>query len=292
MLALLALGAASFALPGVARLPQFITASALALGLISVMPIQTRAWGVAQAYGWLAARPIIRRGIGSHRPFQFAAAILALLVVSLERLPGWLSLAVPRVLAQFSADLGHEGLPKTLVVWTVAGLIGLGIFLIVVGFAVVVVVSAFSSSAIDRRGAASLAVLWNVLATGVLVAAQVPDIFSGHGSGPGDWFWWVSLVFALEIARRVLLLSLLFAYEKLEIALEGPLAEKVLDVRIRPAATAAGLAVLCLAFLAIERPLGVVGALSAVVVASELMALALERLAPRAPVMASDGASR
>jgi len=119
-----------------------------------------------------------------------------------------------------------------------------------------------------------------VLTTGVLVAAQVPGIFAGRVARPGEWRWWVSLAFALEIARRLLLLSLLFAYERLGIALEGPLAAKVLDVRLRPSVTAAGLAAAGVAFLAAERALGVAGAASAVMLASELVARAMERIAP------------
>ncbi|MGC4119650.1 MAG: hypothetical protein QM765_34780 [Myxococcales bacterium] len=282
MLALLVVGGASVMLPGLAKLPQALTASVLAVGLISVFPIQTRAWGVARVYGWLASLPIVRGWIGSHRPFQFAAGMLVLLVAAIERLPAWLRDAVPRVIAQYWADRANDGALKTLVVWTVAGQLGLLLFLLLLAFAIVVIASSFSPKLADRASAPNLAVLWNVLATGILVAAQAPDIFSGRAASPADGRWWLSLVFALEIARRLLVMSLLFAYERLGIALEGTLSAKVLGVRIRPGPTAVGLAATSLTFLVLERPLGVAGAASVVLLVSELMARALERLFPRA----------
>jgi hypothetical protein len=278
LLAAFVIPVATVPLPGLAHFPQLVAACSLAFGLIAVYPIRLGGWGMAAIYGRLARTRVGKSWVEAHRPFQFAACLLALLVACAERLPGW----VPAVVAQLRADMAKHSLGETIVAWAVVGLVALGVALLIVGFVGMEVMTALRPGLdiqhADRAGMATLSMLWSVFATAVYAAAEAPGLFTGHAPGPDEWRWWLNLAFAVEIARRTLVLTLLFAYDVLKLPLDEALAAKRLEVRIEPRLTALGLAAACLAFLALERPLGVAGAAAAIVAASYPAAMLLERL--------------
>ncbi len=271
--------------PDIARLPQAIAGVALGLGLLSVYPTSTHALGARPLYAWLARSRIARDGIEAHRPFQLAASLLALLVSASLRLPGWLLAAVPSARDQFLEDLAQRGVFETLCVWLVVSALSGGLLLLVLAFAFLSIHEAFrpGNGPVAPSIAANTTVLWNVLAAAVLASAELPGLFGAHDDGPSDWRWWVALLLAVALARRVMVLSLLFAYDRLDIPLDGTLAKRVLPVRIHTRLTALGLAMACGTQVAVEPVLGVAGAAAVIVVTSGPLAWLLER-ASQGPV--------
>jgi hypothetical protein len=279
LLAGLGVAAAVALTPGLARLPQAIAGLALGLGLLSVYPTVTHALGARTLYAWLSRSHVAHDGIEAHRPFQLAAALLALLASAVVRTPGWLGAAIPAAHAELLEDLAAHGLAETLVVWAVVGVVAAALLVLVLAFALVAVLEALrpAEEPLPAAAAANTTVLWNVLAAGVLASAELPGLFGDEGHGPGDWRWWVALLLALALARRVLVISLLFAYERLEIPLDATLAARALPVRIPTRATALALALTCALQLGLEQLLGVAGAAAVIVVASSPAAWLLER---------------
>lgn len=265
--------------PGISRLPQAIAGLALGLGLLSFYPTSTHALGAHTFYAWLARSPVAHDGIEAHRPFQLAATLVALLTSALVRTPGWLVTGVPAAHAQFLEDRAERGLGEAVLVWLVLGVVATALLLLVVAFAVLSVLEALRPGAgpVSPSVAGNTTVLWNVLAAAVLASAELPGLFGAHDDGPSDWRWWVALLLALALARRVLVVSLLFAYDRLEIPLDATLATRVLPVRIPTRATALALAVTCAIHLALEPWLGVAGSAAVIVVASSPAAWLLER---------------
>lgn len=261
-----------------AQVPAAIAGASLALGLFSVFPVRARALGVEAVYAWIARTPLARDGVASHRPFQFAAALAALGSSAAVRLPGFVADAGPRVLARFETDMATDGPLKTLWVWGIATLIVGGLVLLVVLFSILVIWTALTPSAapMPRADAARMSLLWNFLATGVFATAELPGLFD-DAPPITDVQFWLALVIALALARRVLVLSVLHANDRLGLGLDDTLAARALPVQVPRRLTALALALACAVQLALDHALGVAFAASAIVVGSEPLVLILER---------------
>ncbi len=270
--------------PDLARLPAAIAGGSLALGLFSIFPISTRALGVDRLYAWIARSEIARDGVESHRPFQFAATLCALATATVVRLPAWLAHSAPPALDQFRADLANDGLLQTLWVWGVVTALATAAVSLVVLFTVLVVREALTPERRPARlaDAARMSLLWNFLAAAVLATAELPSLF-GDAAPITDVRFWIALVLAIALARRVLVLSVLYAHDHLGLDLDRTLAARALPARIPPRLTALTLALACALELALEHELGVAFAAAAIVVASGPAAIALERLARPLP---------
>lgn len=273
--------------PGLDRLPQRIAGVSIALGLIAMFPIRTDALGARALFGWIGASRIGRSWVEAHRPFQFAASVLVLMVAAGVRLPAWLASAIPAAIAQLHEDVAREGLGATVVVWGVLALLGSLLLLLVIAFCAVTLIHALLphvGAPTAAADAASTTILWNAFATIVLASAELPGLFTGETLGPSDWRWWVGLAISLALAQRIVVFLLLFGYDFLRLPLDAALAEKTLAVRITMPLTAIGLGVACAVYLALEPHLGVAAAAASIVIASRPTAYALERLSARAAV--------
>ncbi|MBN8610805.1 MAG: hypothetical protein J0L92_09490 [Deltaproteobacteria bacterium] len=281
MVAVIVAGAAALT-TDLSRLPAAIAGASLAVGLFSLFPIATRALGIDVLYRAIARSEIARDGVDAHRPFQFAATLCALGSSAAIRLPAWIADAGPRALDQLRSDLATDGPLKTLWVWGVATLIVSALVLLVVAFTVLVVRESLTPTHREtaEADAARMSLLWNFLAAGVLAAAELPGLF-GDAAPVADVRFWIALFLSIALARRVLVLSLLYANDRLGLALDRTLAARALPTRIPTRLTALALLLVCAAQLALDHALGVSYAAAAIVVVSGPLAILLERASTR-----------
>ncbi len=280
---ILVAGGAGLAEMGLSWLPRILAGVAIALALASMLPIATRALGTERVFAWLVSTRLVRDGIDAHRPFELAATLSALWLSVALRLPGWLGSAVPSGTARFEADLAADGPAKTLWVWFVVTALATAALALVIAFTALSLREAFVPVVRDRASAAGTTFLWNVLATGVLLSAELPDLFTGQPpEGPGDLRFWIDLVLALALARRVLVLVVMRAGPDLARSLDDLLAARALSLRVPRRATLLGLALVLATHFVLEPWLGVASSAAVIVVCAGPLALLLERANRRA----------
>jgi hypothetical protein len=264
--------------PDVTHVPATIAGASLALGLFSLFPINTRALGIEVLYRAIARSEIARDGVAAHRPFQFAATLCALASSAAVRLPAWIADTGPRVLDRLRRDLATDGPLKTLWVWGIATLIVSALVLLVVAFTILVVRESLTPTRrhTAEADAARMSLSWNFLAAGVLATAELPGLFNDAAS-VSDARFWIALFLSIALARRVLVLSLLYANDRLDLALDRTLAARALPTRIPTRLTALALLLVCATQLVLDHALGVSYAAAAIVVVSGPLAILLER---------------
>jgi hypothetical protein len=168
-------------------------------------------------------------------------------------------------------------------VWFVVTALATAALALVIAFTALSLREAFVPVVRDRASAAGTTFLWNVLATGVLLSAELPDLFTGQPpEGPGDLRFWIDLVLALALARRVLVLVVMRAGPDLARSLDDLLAARALSLRVPRRATLLGLALVLATHFVLEPWLGVASSAAVIVVCAGPLALLLERANRRA----------